>query len=178
MIRFQRITTADTAPYAFMEKLLQTSFPAEEYRDLQALRNYTDNNPLFSNHVIWDDETMIGLITWWDFDTFCYAEHLAIDPSLRNGGYGSRTIRLLTETVKKPLILEVEMPDTDEARRRIGFYQRQGFRLWDEVSYLQPPYRPGDSFLPMYLMGYGEIGPKDADRVKDRIYREVYGQQP
>lgn len=34
MIKFQRITTADTALYGYMEQLMTTSFPSEEYRSL------------------------------------------------------------------------------------------------------------------------------------------------
>ena len=75
--------------------------------------------------------------------------------------------------------LEVEMPDNEMAQRRIGFYQRQGFALWN-YPYLQPPYRQGDDFLPMYLMVYGNLQcEKDVEQVKDCIYREVYGiEQP
>lgn len=38
MIRLQRITTADTDLYSYMEKLMTQSFPSEEYRELEELR--------------------------------------------------------------------------------------------------------------------------------------------
>ena len=41
MIRLQRITTADTDLYSYMEKLMTQSFPSEEYRELEELRKYT-----------------------------------------------------------------------------------------------------------------------------------------
>ena len=47
MIKFQRIATSDTALYDYMEKLMTTSFPPEEYRSLAELRNYTDAKPHF-----------------------------------------------------------------------------------------------------------------------------------
>ena len=69
------------------------------------------------------------------------------------------------------------MPEEEMARRRIGFYQRQGFTLWDK-PYQQPPYKPGDGYLPMRLMAYGGIDPEqDFAKVRDCIYREVYGVQ-
>ena len=40
MIRLQRITTADTDLYSYMEKLMTQSFPSEEYRAPQNLHNY------------------------------------------------------------------------------------------------------------------------------------------
>ena len=150
MLRLQRIHTADAELYAFMEQLLTASFPPEEYRALEQLRLYTDTREAFHNNVILDGETPVGLFTYWDFGDFCYGEHFAIDPARRNGGYG---------------------------KRAIGFYQRQGFSLWDK-PYEQPPYKPGDGYLPMRLMAYGGIDPEqDFEKVRDCIYREVYGVQ-
>jgi hypothetical protein len=70
--------------------------------------------------------------------------------------------------------LEVEIPEEEMAKRRINFYQRQGFSLW-EKPYQQPPYKTGDNYLPMLIMAYGDIEcGKDFDSVKEHIYREVY----
>ena len=40
MIKLKRITTADTALYDYMEQLMISSFPSEEYRELEELRKY------------------------------------------------------------------------------------------------------------------------------------------
>ena len=69
---------------------------------------------------------------------------------------------------------EVEMPEEEMAIRRINFYKRQGFTLW-EKPYMQPPYKSGDDYLPMLLMAYGDLEcDKDFEQVKKCIYREVY----
>ena len=66
------------------------------------------------------------------------------------------------------------MPQEEMAQRRIGVYQRNGFTLW-ENEYYQPPYKTGDSFLPMRLMVHGALdSQKDYEKVKQRIYRDVY----
>lgn len=176
MVKLQRITTADQDLYRFMEQLMIASFPPEEYRALDQLRLYTDTKPAFHNNIIFDENTPVGFFTYWDFGTFCYGEHFAIDPARRNGGYGRLTLEELVRHVHPlPIVLEVEMPEEEMARRRIRFYERQGFTLWDK-PYRQPPYKPGDEYLPMRLMAYGDLHPdKDYDRVKDCIYREVYG---
>ena len=174
MIRLQRITTADTSLYPYMEQLMVASFPPEEYRPLNQLREYTDGKKHFHNNIIFDGDTAVGFITYWDFDTFYYAEHFAIDPAQRNGGYGKRTLECLCRMLQRPIVLEVEMPEEEMARRRIGFYQRQGFILWQH-PYLQPPYKPGDTFLPMLLMAYGDLQcDRDFEQVKSRIYQDVY----
>ena len=154
MIKFQRIATSDTALYDYMEKLMTTSFPPEEYRSLAELRNYTDAKP-----------------------HFYYVEHFAIDPSQRNGGHGKNVLSHLCQQINKPIILEVEAPEEEMAIRRINFYKRHGFTLW-EKPYMQPPYKPGDGYLPMLLMAYGSLEcEKDFEYVKERIYREVYNVQ-
>lgn len=174
MLELQRITTADVDLYNFMEGLMKQAFPSAEYRDLNELRLYTDTKPHFYNNIIMEENRPIGFFTYWDFDTFYYAEHFAVDPSLRNGGYGKQVLALLRDTLSRPIVLEVEMPEDEMARRRIGFYERNGFVLWSN-DYHQPPYRPGDDFLPMRLMVHGALdSEKDYECVKGRIYKEVY----
>lgn len=174
MITLKRIHTNDTKEYQFMEDLIVASFPTEEYRDLNELRHFTDEKKAFHNNVIFDNDKLIGLFTYWDFGSFYYAEHFAIDPTLRNGGYGKRTLEAICSTLDQPIVLEVEHPDTEMAKRRINFYERHGFKLW-ENNYMQPPYRKGDEFLPLYLMAYGNITPdKMYDIIKEKIYKEVY----
>ncbi len=110
MIKFQRITTTDAALYKYMEQLMTASFPSEEYRPLEELRNYTDSKPHFYCNIILHQNTPVGFITYWDFGHFCYVEHFAIDPSQRNGGHGKNVLNQLCHQLKKPIILEVEMP--------------------------------------------------------------------
>lgn len=174
MITLKRITTADRELYTFLERLMTGSFPSDEYRDLDELRDFTDHRPHFYNNVVLNDGTPVGLLSYWDFDDFYYAEHFAIDPTQRNGGYGKAVLQHLCKSLDKPIVLEVEIPEGEMAQRRIGFYQRNGFVLWDN-KYRQPPYKPGDSYLPMRLMAYGPLDSrKDYNRVVQRIYRDVY----
>ena len=177
MIEFKRITTSDIEYYDFMENLLKTAFPKEEYRELNDLKRYTDSVDIFYNNIILENDTPVGFITYWNFEDFYYAEHFAIDPGLRNGGYGKKVLEALCKTLEQPIVLEVEHPTEEMAERRINFYKRQGFKLW-ENDYKQPPYRKGDNFLPMYLMINGDLSIQgDYLRVKERIYKDVYGVQ-
>lgn len=172
-IEIRRIRSTD-ATYAFVRQLLTTSFPPEEYRDLKEWERYTDEKEEFHNQVIVAQDKPIGLFSYWDFGAFAYGEHFAIDPQCRNHGYGRKVIEAICKQLNKPLVLEVEMPDNELARRRIEFYRRQGFQLW-ESPYQQPPYQAGYPTLPMYLMVYGDIEEKEFDAVTRIIHREVYG---
>lgn len=174
MMKFKRITTKDEALYAFMERLMIASFPAEEYRDLNELRTFTDNKERFYNNIIFENEQAIGLITYWDFDEFYYIEHFAIDPDHRNGGIGKKALENLFQQLNKGIILEVEEPVEEMAQRRINFYQRLDFKLWDK-PYLQPPYKKGDDYLPLLLMAHGNLdADKQFENIKSTIYKEVY----
>lgn len=174
MMKFKRITTKDEALYTFMEQLMVASFPAEEYRDLNELRTFTDTKKRFYNNIIFDNNQPIGLITYWDFDEFYYVEHFAIDPAHRNGGIGKRALESIFQQLDGGIILEVEEPVEEMAQRRINFYKRLGFKLWDK-PYLQPPYRKGDDFLPLLLMAHGDLdADKQFENIKRTIYKEVY----
>ena len=176
MIEIRSITTADTVLYQYMEELLQSSFPKEEYRELDELRNYTDHKQKFVNNIIIDDNIPVGLLTYWDMGDFLYLEHFAIEPTKRSVGYGKKTMELFCSCNNKAIVLEVEKPEEEMAIRRIGFYERLGYALWDN-EYEQPPYRKGEDFLPMNIMAYGNIDKgKDFEKVKEIIYKEVYNQ--
>lgn len=175
MTTLHRITNAATPEYRFMEELITTAFPPEEYRDLAELRRFTSGKRMFHNNLICSGNTPVGIITYWDFGSFHYIEHFATLPFMRNRGYGKTVLMLLQDTLGTPLVLEVEEPVDDISRRRIGFYERCGFRLW-HGEYRQPPYRPGGDFLPMRLMAYGDMDEAAGfSIVKKRIYAEVYG---
>lgn len=175
MIEIKQVTTKDQASYAFVEELMHTAFPEQERRDTPQQREYSDNNPLFFNNIIVENDKPIGMISYWNMGDFYYIEHFAIDPAQRNGGYGKRVLESVKELLQAPIVLEVEEPTDEMSTRRIGFYNRLEFIL-HEKPYMQPPYHEGDTELPMFLMTYGAINMEEEfERVKSVIYKEVYG---
>jgi ribosomal protein S18 acetylase RimI-like enzyme len=174
MIRIQPTHTTDVEHYTFIEELLIKSFPPQEYRKLAQLRQYTDSKSNFANNTILEGDRLVGLISYWHLEHFYYIEHFAINPALRNKGYGQKVLHALCKELNRPIVLEVELPSDETAQRRIHFYQKNGFTLWKQ-EYAQPPYRTGDEYLPMHLMAYGNLScERDFEEVKKRIYKEVY----
>ncbi len=174
MIRLQRITDVESPEYLFVEKLLVSAFPKEEYRDLSEFKSLTGSNSKFHNNIIYDSETPVGIITYWAFDGFFYFEHLATSPEFRNNGIGKRVFEILFKNKIYPLVLEVEFPVDELTARRVRFYERQGLRRWNS-EYFQPPYRKSDGLIKMLLMVYGDLSEQtDYERVKRTIYKEVY----
>ncbi len=173
IVDLRLIQTSDES-YAFVEDLFLSAFPENERRDTEAQRYNTDNNPFFHCSLIEQDKP-VGFITLWDFESFCYIEHFAIHPSCRNNGLGQQALLLLMEKSNRPFVLEVELPQDEVSRRRIGFYERLGFSLWKECRYIQPPYHANGQALPMYLMATKELVPQqDFERIRQQIYEAVY----
>lgn len=177
-IELHRINDANSDEYIQMERLLTRAFPKDEYRELTEMQVLTESNIKFHNNLIYDNGTFVGLITYWDFGNFFYIEHFAIVPEMRNHGYGRKVMEKVKALLRHPIVLEVECPTEEMSRRRIGFYERQGFQLW-KSEYMQPPYRQGDGFLKLFIMAYGNIHEdRDFENVKTTIHKEVYNYEP
>ncbi|MBQ8866330.1 MAG: GNAT family N-acetyltransferase [Bacteroidaceae bacterium] len=177
MIETTRLRATETPEYRFVEELMAEAFPREERRDEADLRAITRDEARFHNLVITDEGAPVGLITCWELGRFCYIEHFAILPTMRNRGYGRRVMELMQGRLNLPIVLEAEPPVEEVARRRIAFYQRLGFTLW-QSPYLQPPYRATDDFLPLCLMACGALDEAaDFTHVRETIHRVVYGHE-
>lgn len=143
-------------------KLYVSAFPADERRPVSQM---PPCDSAFRFYAIED----AGLLTAWAFDGFTYIEHFAIFPEMRGSGIGSLALSELPD----PVILEVEPPEeSSDARRRIGFYERNGFHLLD-VDYIQPPYSPGLNPVRLKLMLRGDLKIPVQDVVQT-IHNRVY----
>lgn len=173
-INYVTITTANDPILEKVERTYISSFPESERRDFKSVKQLLQENPLFTMHILFKDNQYAGFITSWLFPDFIYVEHFAIDESARNGGIGGKAMQHFLETSAYPVVLEVELPEDEMSRRRIGFYERLGFRL-DDHAYHQPPYGPDRPWIDLRLMTYGDIDLNQMfETVKDYLYRDVY----
>ena len=76
-------------------------------------------------------------------------------------------------TVGENVLIEVEKPTDDESRRRISFYEKNGFRLREDINYVQPPYSPEQSGVEMLLMTHGDVKLRDTRDLREML-TEVY----
>jgi len=160
---------------SFVENLYIESFPLSERRPVETMLDLYKGDTPFVVSLAIEDEQIVGFLTYWDLGEFIFAEHFAISPEFRNGGYGRKVMELFKEDAGKPIVLEVELPTTILSERRIGFYQRLGFRLWENIQYQQPAYYDETGVIPMKLMSYGSINVEEnLTDIKGRIYSEVY----
>lgn len=154
--------------------LMEESFPESERRtyagqkELLADQHYrllteTDNN-----------NQIVAFIAAWEFPSFRFIEHFAVDPILRGSGIGGKMLTAYMIESKKPILLEVEYPDTKLAQRRIDFYERLGYHL-NSFEYVQPPLHKEQDNLALKIMSYPQLLTNEEFILYRKIlYRHVY----
>lgn len=159
----------------FLKKVFLESFPPEEKRPLDILFDIYKTKPHFTIDIAKNKGDTIGLLCYWDLADFIFGEYFAIAPDYRNGGNGKIVFQEFLNKISAPLIIEVELPTTEIAKRRIGFYERLGLKGWEKIKYKQPPYYEGAPYVPMMLMSLGEIDVEgDIHKIVDKLYSTVY----
>lgn len=159
----------------FLIRVYMEAFPLSERRPLERVFELYKENPHFTIALTVHQEKLVGFLCYWDLGDFVFAEYLAIDPGLRNGGLGKKVVTEFLASITKPVILEVELPTTIISERRIGFYQRLGFKIWENIQYQQPAYHSDTQPVPMKLMSLGDINvEKNISEIRSNLYSAVY----
>lgn len=130
--------------------LYKSAFPPAERRTLEQQKRVLEN-PAYHFNPIQREKHEVGFLAWWDLGEFNYVEHFAVDSTMRGKGIGSVVIKTFLEEHDKPVLLEVDPPEDDIAKRRIALYERLGFVLSD-ISYQQPPYERDGLLIPLRIM--------------------------
>lgn len=120
-----RIETTEHPLFAQLWKLYNDSFPRVERRTLEHQKTAL-RSELYSLLAYTDEGKFVGLVGYWEFDSYVYIEHLCVDPSLRSGGYGSRIMKHLCGSTDKTVILEIEPVVDEPTARRLRFYEKLG----------------------------------------------------
>lgn len=158
-----------------MFALMEESFPKDEYRTRAGQRNLFEL-PEYQAYAMRDEQSgsIKGFITVWDLETIVFVEHFAVDPRFRNGGLGAKIFKELSAKFDKPLCLEVELPETEMAVRRIGFYERNGFFL-NRYPYKQLPLAEGQKEIPLYIMTTEKaVDEAEFQAIRELLYATVY----
>lgn len=144
--------------------IMEQSFPRDERRPREEQLALFEKENYHVFGMTDQNGCVIALIAVWDLQTVVFVEHFAVSPDHRNGGLGSRLLQDLIHTLEVPLCLEVELPETEMARRRIGFYERNGF-FYNDYPYMQPPLSKGQACVPLRIMTTSS--PLSAERFKE-----------
>ncbi len=153
--------------------IMKSSFPKDEYRDYVAQKQLL-SHPDYDIYVWEQSEKICAFISVWKFKNMVFIEHFAVAKSCRNCGLGSKMLCKLKETLGVRLCLEVELPETNLARRRVEFYKRNGF-YYNDYMYEQPAYSKDQNAVPLRIMSTMTSLTEDEFKdIKKQIYKMVY----
>ncbi len=154
-------------------ELLCVSFPNNERRNRSGQLALFDDEK-YSVYARSEGAEPDGILAVWEFDDFLYIEHFAVNPKKRNGGVGSGMLSELSQLAGKRMCLEVELPEGEMPKRRIAFYERNGFTL-NGYDYIQPSMGEGKEPLPLLIMTTGgELDRDGFENIKNTLYKYVY----
>lgn len=163
-----------TSHFEEVFKLMEKSFPKNEYRAKENQKKLL-KNPMYKLDIKTDESgKTIAFIASWNFPKFLFIEHLAVDPSCRGKGMGSKIMKDFINNSKKPIVLEIEIPNDEISIKRKNFYEKLGFKL-NNHEYYQLPLRKGDKPMKLNLMSYpNEIPDETFEIIENIIQSYVY----
>ncbi len=144
-------------------------FPKAELKPVSSMLRLMDLG-LYEPLLVREDGEAVGYAMMWlpAGRSGGLLEYFGVLRGRRGGGIGSQILALLAERYGQ-IFGEAEAPDADDPeendlrRRRIAFYQRNGFRVLDYECALF-----GVHFLCLYR------GPEQDDRKIEKLHRGVY----
>lgn len=154
-------------------KLLAASFPPSEIRNYEGQKNLL-NLEQYEIYILKENQEILAFFAEWSNDDFRFIEHLAVNPAFRSQGLGSKTLQAYHAQDNRPVILEVEIPEDEVSKKRIKFYEKNGYELTD-FKYNQPILNKGYDTVPLVLMTYPNLlDTKDLQQAKLWLDQTVY----
>lgn len=164
---------ANVSDFEEIFNIMQDSFPSDEYRYKDEQKALFDLDE-YAVYVEKDGEKIIAFLAIWEFNDFIFLEHFAVQKQIRGKGIGSKMLNALSKIYSKPICLEVELPTTEQAQKRIEFYKRNGY-FYNEYEYYQPPISLGKNPLPLRITSYKkQLSFEEFTLVKNTLYKRVY----
>ena len=126
---------------------LSVSFPRDELKPFRAMAQMLGQGS-YRAWGLMDGEDIAGLATVWNYAPgWALFDYLCVSPHRRSDGLGSQLVQGLVQAERGNVLFgESEIPefapDPDLARRRIGFYQRNGAKeAGYDMTLFGVPYR-------------------------------------
>lgn len=138
-MHLERITAENNNMFLRSFDLYMNSFPKHEQRNLQEQINILAVNE-YHYDIIFDEGIFVGLLLYWETESFIYVEHFCINTAIRGKGYGKQALKLL-DVRNKTIILEIDPPVDEISQRRLHFYRSAGY-LPNIFPHIHPPYKP------------------------------------
>lgn len=157
-MRLERLSEANSHLFGRVFALYQSAFPTEERRDDPEQERVLKKED-YHFDLIMADDSLIGVMLYWETENFVFLEHFTTLPELRGKGYGKEALDLLKKK-NKLILLEIEPPVDDTTQRRYNFYKRNGF-VMNPYYHIQAKYHLGDEDLELKVLTYPRIMEKE-----------------
>ncbi len=169
-MEFHQISSAEDFRALKIHEAYCSTFPVDERRNENQFQQLFSNKKALVFSLV-NGIDNIGYLIGWDMSHFIFVEHFEVFPQYRNQKFGSEILKELYRKYSK-IILESEPENLNEiAKRRINFYQKNGFTTLKE-DYFQPSYENGKNPVQLWLLG--NFQPENLDRIQEEIYDIVY----
>ena len=157
-MEFLQIKETDTQRWNKVWELYEESFPIAERRKIaDHIRACSDSQ--FYPISAWEGSELIGLLFYWEWDSYRYLEYLAVNPELRGSGFGSQLLRYLRDS-DHTIILEIDPLINELSVRRLQFYERAGFTL-TPYRFVHLPYRLESQSQELLILSYPKMITKE-----------------
>lgn len=164
-MKFIRIYSKDDRYFKEAMEIYKSSFPIFEQRTLKSQTDVLENKQYYCS-VICENDELIGILFYWEYDKYRYIEHLAISKELRGKNYGSKILEKFCQS-NKNTILEIDIPIDDISIKRLNFYSKLGFKI-QNFEHIHPPYRKEYEGHSLKVMSYN----KDLSEEEYYIFNE------
>ena len=172
MFKLEKLVEND---FPFVWKIMEESFPIDERRTMENQKKLLSEKS-YELLGCKEEGKLLSFFALWQFEDFLFIEHFAVDKKVRNGGLGAVMLSNLQKMNDKKIILEVEPPADELTKRRVAFYERNGFYL-NDYFYMQPAMAENTKPIPLKIMSYPkELSQKEFETVREELYRSVYRQ--
>ena len=127
-----RIATAEQLQTVY-DSDMKAAFPAAELKPLSAIRRMWREGR-YKPYCLFDGDDIVGeCFLWLGHPGWALLDYLCVSPKARNAGLGALILAKLREVEPSTVIFgEAEAPehapDPAMAKRRLGFYARNGLR--------------------------------------------------
>lgn len=157
-MEFLRIEPTDISRWQKVWDLYEDAFPIAERRKINDhIRANTDRH--FSPLSVWEGNSLLGIVFYWEWESYKYVEHMAVARELRGLGYGSLILRNLRDS-DHTIILEIDPLINEQSVRRLQFYERAGFTL-TPYRFVHLPYRKEAKPQELLILSYPEMITKE-----------------
>lgn len=150
-------------------QLYEKSFPLAERRKREDHLLATTDSQFFPLSA-WEGNELVGLLFFWEWDSYRYLEHLAVDDHLRGQGYGSQMLRYLRDS-EHTIILEIDPLVNELSVRRLQFYERAGYTL-TPYRFVHLPYRLEAASQELLILSYPNMITKEQQHEFIRFVNE------